>query len=98
MGYNPSDDSKTPTSLGCPILLCDKVLHPVHTKFDSSYEKREHVKYVKKIAETMEYMLECKEVKKIIRCITGSETLMSENKEELMTIYNYMERIKKTLT
>ena len=43
----------------------------------------------------MEHMLECKEAKKI--GITGSETLMSENKEELMTIYNYMERIVKTL-
>ena len=35
---------------------------------------------------------------KIIGGITGSETLMSENKEELMAIYNYMERILKTLT
>ena len=39
----------------------------------------------------MEHMLECKEAKKIIGDITGSETIMSENKEELMTIYNYME-------
>ena len=31
----------------------------------------------------MEHMLECKEAKKFI----GSETLMNENKEELMTIY-----------
>ena len=29
--------------------------------------------------------------KKIIGGITGSETIMSENKEELMTIYNYMD-------
>ena len=27
----------------------------------------------------------------------GSETIICENKEELMTIYNYMEIIKKTL-
>ena len=40
----------------------------------------------------MEHMLECKEAKQIIGGITGSET-MSENKEELMTIYNYMGRI-----
>ena len=46
----------------------------------------------------MEHILECKEVNKIIGCITGSETLMSENKEELMTIYNYIERTLKTLT
>ena len=39
----------------------------------------------------MEHMLECKEAKKIIGGITGSETIMSENKEELMTIYNYMD-------
>ena len=45
----------------------------------------------------MEHMLECKEAKKVIGGITGSETIMSENKEELMTIYNYMERIFKTL-
>ena len=45
----------------------------------------------------MEHMLECKEAKKIIGGITGSETIMSENKEELMTIYNYMEIILKTL-
>ena len=50
-----------------------------------------------KVEETMEHMLECKEAKKIIGGITGSETIMSENKEELMTIYNYMERIVKTL-
>ena len=36
-------------------------------------------------------MLKCKEAKKIIGGITGSETIMSENKEELMTIYNYMD-------
>ena len=35
---------------------------------------------------------------KITRGITGSQTVMSENKEELMTIYNYMEIIFKTLT
>ena len=51
-----------------------------------------------KVAETMEHMLEGKEAKKIIRGITGSETLTSGNKEELMTIYNYMEIILKTLT
>ena len=45
----------------------------------------------------MEHMLECKEAKKIIGGITGSETIMSEDKEELMTIYNYMEIIFKTL-
>ena len=51
-----------------------------------------------KVAETLEHMLECKEANKLIGCITGSETLMSENKDELMTIYNYMDRIlKKTL-
>ena len=44
-----------------------------------------------KVAETMEHMLECKEANKIIGGITGSETIMSENKEELMTIYNYMD-------
>ena len=38
-----------------------------------------------------------KKPKKIIGGITGSETIMSENKEELMTIYNYIERIFKTL-
>ena len=38
-----------------------------------------------------------KEAKKIIGGITGSEILMSENNEELMTIYNYMERILNTL-
>ena len=42
-------------------------------------------------------MLECKEAKDIIGGITGSETIMSENKEELMTIYNYMEIIFKIL-
>ena len=41
----------------------------------------------------MEHMLECKEAKKIIGDITGSETIMNENKEELMTIYKYMEII-----
>ena len=45
----------------------------------------------------MEHMLKCKEAKKI-GGITGSETLMSENKEESMTIYNYMERIFLILT
>ena len=47
----------------------------------------------------MEHMLECKEAKKNIGGITltGSETLISENKEELMTIYNYMELILRTL-
>ena len=45
----------------------------------------------------MEHMLECKKAKKIIGGITGSETIMSENKEELMTIYNHMEGILKTL-
>ena len=38
-------------------------------------------------------MLECKEGNKIIGSITGSEPLMSEHKEELITIYNYMEII-----
>ena len=66
-------------------------------KFDSNYGKKEHVKYVLIIAETMEHMLECKEAQTIIGGITGSETIMSENKEELMTIYNYMEIILKTL-
>ena len=36
--------------------------------------------------------------RKITGGITGSETLMSENNEELMTIYKYMEIIFKTLT
>ena len=46
-------------------------------------------KICQKLEETMEHnMLECKEAKKIIGGITGSE-----NKEELMTLYNYMERI-----
>ena len=44
----------------------------------------------------MEHMLECKEAKKIVG-ITGNKTLMSENKEDLMVIYNYMEIIIKTL-
>ena len=66
-------------------------------KFDSNYGKRGTCKICQKVAETMEHMLECKEAKKIIGGITGSETIMSENKEELMTIYNYMERIFKTL-
>ena len=43
----------------------------------------------------MEHMLECKEAKKIIGGITGSEKIMSENKEELMTIYNYMKKKQK---
>ena len=51
-------------------------------------EKNGICKICQEVAETMEHMLECKEVKKIIGCITGSETIMSENKEELMTIYN----------
>ena len=46
----------------------------------------------------MEHMLECKEAKRIIQGISGSETLTSENKEDLMTIYNYMEIIFLTLT
>ena len=50
-------------------------------KFDSNYGKKGT----------------CKICQKIIGGITGSETIMSENKEELMTIYNYMERILKTL-
>ena len=66
-------------------------------KFDSNYGKRGTCKICQKVAETMEHMLECKEAKKIIGGITGSETIMSENKDELMTIYNYMERILKTL-
>ena len=66
-------------------------------KFDSNYGKRGTCKICQKVAETMEHMLECKEAKKIIGGITGSETIMSENKEELMTIYNYMEIIFKTL-
>ena len=67
-------------------------------KFDSNYGKRGTCKICQKVAETMEHMLlECKEAKKIIGGITGSETIMSEDKEELMTIYNYMERILKTL-
>ena len=41
----------------------------------------------------MEHMLECTDAKKIIGGITGSETIMSENKEELMTIYNILERL-----
>ena len=57
----------------------------------SNYGKKGTCKICQKVAETMEHMLECKEVKKIIGGITGSETIMSENKEELMTIYNYME-------
>ena len=60
-------------------------------KFDSNYEKKGTCKICQKVAETMEHMLECKEVKQIIGGITGSETLMSEYKKELMTIYNYME-------
>ena len=70
-------------------------------KFDSNFGKKGTCKICQKVAETMEHyvtLLECKEAKQIIGCITGSETLMSENKEELMTIYNYMERILKTLT
>ena len=53
-------------------------------KFDSNYGKKGTCQ---KVEETMEHMLECKEAKKIIGGITGSETIMSENKEELMTIY-----------
>ena len=59
-------------------------------KFDSNYGKKEYVKYVNKYKKQWNI---CKEAKKIIGGITGSETIMSENKEELMTIYNYMERI-----
>ena len=66
-------------------------------KFDSNYGKRGTCKICLKIAETMEHMLECKEAKIIIGGITGSETIMSENREELMTIYNYMKIIFKTL-
>ena len=44
-----------------------------------------------KSSRAMEHMLECKEAKKIIGGITGSETVINENKEELMTIYNYMD-------
>ena len=66
-------------------------------QFDSNYGKKRTCKICQKVAETMEYMLECKEDKKI-EGITGSETLMSEDKEELMTIYNYTEIIFKTLT
>ena len=47
-----------------------------------------------KVAETMEHKLECKEAKTITGRITECETLMSETKEELMTIYyNYMDII-----
>ena len=60
-------------------------------KFDSNYGKKGTCKICQKVEETMEHMLECKEAKKIIGGITGSETIMSENKEELMTIYNYMD-------
>ena len=66
-------------------------------KFDSNYGKKRTCKICQKVAKTMEHMFERKEAKKI-GGITGSETIMSENKEELMTIYNYMERILKTLT
>ena len=58
-------------------------------KSDSNYGKKGTRKICQKVAETMEHMLECKEAKKMIGCITGSKTLMSENKEEIMTIYNY---------
>ena len=64
-------------------------------RFDSNYGKKG---ICQKVADTMEHMLECEDAKKIIGGKTGSETLMSENKEELMTIYNYMESIFKTLT
>ena len=60
-------------------------------KFDSNYGKKGTCKICQKVAETMEYKLECKEAKTITGRITGSET-----KEELMTIYNYMDRILKT--
>ena len=53
--------------------------------------KKGTCKICQRVAETMEHMLECKEAKQIIGGITGSETIMSENKEELITIYNYME-------
>ena len=60
-------------------------------KFDSNYGKKGTCKICQKVEETMEHMLDCKEAKKIIGGITGSETIMSENKEELMTIYyNYI--------
>ena len=55
--------------------------------------KRGTCKICQKVADTMEQMLECKEAKQIIGSITGSETLMVENKGKLMTIYNYMEII-----
>ena len=38
-----------------------------------------------------------KRSQKIIGGITGSETIMSENKEEFVPIYNYMEIILKTM-
>ena len=59
--------------------------------------KKRTCKICQKVTETMEHMLQSKEAKKIIGRITGSETIMSENKKELMTIYNYMERSLKTL-
>ena len=67
-------------------------------KFDSNYVKKGACKICQKVAKTMEHMSECKETKIIIGGITGNETLMSKNKEDLMTIYNYMEIILKTLT
>ena len=63
-------------------------------KFDSNYGKTGTCKLCQKVEVTMEHMLECKEAKKRIGGITGSETIMSENKEELMAIYNYMEIVK----
>ena len=45
----------------------------------------------------MDHMLECKEAKQIIKGISGNKALTIENKEELMTIYDYMEIILKTL-
>ena len=67
-------------------------------RFDSTSGKKGTCKICQKVAETMEHMLECKETNKIIGGITGSETLMSENKEELKTIYNYREIMFKILT
>ena len=46
-------------------------------KFDSNYEKKGTCKICQKVAETMEHMLDCKKAQKIIRSITGRETLMS---------------------
>ena len=51
-------------------------------QFDSHYGKKGTCKICQKVAETMEHMVECKEAKQIIGGITGSETLVNENKEE----------------